>query len=476
MDVVRVRAASLGAVAVGAAFGLAPVWLSIHPFTLSVGAYLLCTLVLEARRRSLLHPVPWWVAHLFLIPWAAVVLLPWAYYRQQGSWFILGASIDVDLPQTWSYNLLALVGMTVGSLVALSRVTEPARTERAPRVDWLRCSAVLAALVGLFLLSFVIARRPLSALWKLSGEVRYFDDVDQATGLGFLDYATTVASGVLLVACAARRRVRLVPPAPEVAWLGLLSLLTIGSGARGRVLLVVLGWFLLQFRPVIANRFARDGHKALVVVVSAALAVATTFAAVWISDLRTRGQGVPRGSVIARAVTSLDVVGSAELVVMRGAAAGMLGGESYRQLPSLAVPRRYAGEAKASPAADEVIRNLLDQFAGFSAPLWFESVLNYGHLGVFVFSVLLGWAGVLLFVKARARRSSFTEPVLAIGPVWLLISYLVLSRLTLLQFGPTTGSVLLGAFLAAASGAVTFGPQRAGPPILASTAETRSPG
>jgi hypothetical protein len=43
---------------------------------------------------------------------------------------------------------------------------------------------------------FVLAQRPLPALWRLSGDIRYFDNPDQATGIGVLDYMTTVSTGI----------------------------------------------------------------------------------------------------------------------------------------------------------------------------------------------------------------------------------------------------------------------------------------
>lgn len=455
MDDAGGRTWALAAGLVGGALGLLAARLAINPFSLTVAAYIACTLVVETRRRSLPEPVPWWVAHVVLIPWAVIVLLPWGYYRAQDSWFLLSASIDPDLPRTWVYNLVALAGMTLGTLLAMVRLARPASPVRFRRIDWGRCSVALGLMVGLFLFSFLIARRPLSALWRLGGDVRYFDNVDQATGLGVLDYATTVASGVLLVATAARRDRSAKPARAEVLWLLVLCVLALGTGARGRVYLLTLGWFVLQFKPTIADRFAAASHKIVVATAATLFALVMALGAVWISDLRSRGQGVPQGSVVGRAVANLDVVSSAELLMMRGAVPGMLHGESYRQLPSLAVPRRLAGESKSNPAADDVVRRLLDQAAGFSAPLWFESVLNYGGGGVFVFSILLGSVCVILLVKAHGMKAPLGTPVLALGPVWLLVAYLSMSRLTLLQFGLTTGSVVLGAFLAVRLGAVT---------------------
>ncbi len=430
----------------GAIVGIVASFTLLGPLAISLGAFVVCTVVLEVLRRSAVPAVPWWTAHVAVIPWAAVVFLPWLYFTQEGEWWLLGAPITLSLPLTWSIHLLALVGLTLGTAVALVPHRTRASSDAA-EVDWSKVSTCIALALGLYFLSFVLAQRPLAALWRLSGSVRYFDNPDQATGLGVLEYTTTVATGILLVAAAVRRRDHSHPTVTEVAWLLILTVLALGSGARGRLYLVALGWLLIQFRPIFTR--ATTARRIGLILAGPAFIIVALSLAGTISVLRTRGADARGGTPVETAIRGLDVVGSAELLVMRGGSAGMLDGRSYTEFPKLLVPRRYAGESKITPSADALFRDRLDPNAGFSAPFWFEPFLNFGKAGVLVFSTAAGWLAVTLLRWSASRMGNrFAACVHRLGPVWVLLAYLALSRLTSLQLVLTVGSMVGGVYVA----------------------------
>jgi hypothetical protein len=428
--------------AVAGLAGLAVATTSAGPLTLSAATFAACTVLLEVLRRRADPPVPWWTAHVVVLPWAAIVLVPWAYYARQGGWTLLGVPISPSLTHTWTVHLLALVGLTAGSVLALW-VSRKDHSPEVGGVDWTRVSFAIGLAMVCYLLSFLVAQRPLGALWRLSGSIRYFDNPDQATGLGILDYMTTIATGVLLVAAALRRRDRPRPPLTEVAWLLVLAVITLGSGARGRFYLVVVGWLLIQSRPLFA-RASTAGRVALTTVGAVLLVVAISLAGT-ISVLRTRGAGIQAGTSINTAITGLDVISSSELLVARGGTPGVLGGRSYTEFPKLLVPRRFAGGEKISPSADNLMRERLDPTAGFSAPFWIEPMLNFGMTGVFLFSLAIGGLAVAALRRSADRVGDrFAACVYRLGPVWVLLGYLALSRLTALQLSFTVGSVIIG--------------------------------
>lgn len=432
------------AVAMAVLGGLAVAVAPIGSLTICVAAFVGAVVLLEVLRRQAEPPVPWWTAHVAIIPWATIVLPPWVFFVREGHWSLLGVSISLSLSHTWTIHLLALIGLTAGAAVALLPARQRVQTD-AEGVNWSKVSTYIGGAMALYLVSFILAQRPLAALWRLSGDITYFDNPDQATGLGVLDYMTTVATGILLVAAAVRRRDRPYPPLTEVGWLLLLTVITLGSGSRGRLYLVVVGWVLVQARPMFtrASAIGRAGLTlAGAVLIILALSVAGT-----ISVLRTRGAENLQGTSVELAIRGFDVIGSGELLVMRGGTPGVLGGRSYSEFPQLLIPRRYAGAEKITPSADALFRDRIDANAGFSAPFWFEPMLNFGKAGVLFFSAAFSWLAVTLLRRSPHQVGSrFAACVHRLGPVWVLLGYLALSRVTSLQLLLTVGTMVAGVY------------------------------
>lgn len=380
-----------------------------------------------------------------LIAWGGVVLLPWTYFWLHGPWVRVQTQIDPALAASWHYHVLALAGLTAGiiSSLVLGRRRWP-QTEQ-PTVNWQRVSLYIGAAVGLYLVSFLVARRPLAALWRVSGRVTYAANVDQSTAFGILDVMTVAGVTVLLVATAARRMRRYLPTRAEVVWLVLLGILTLGSGVRARLYFLGLGWLILQFGPLMA--VGRSGVKKTMLIVSvAAVAVVGLSVAGSLSESRARVN--LHASTTRVAIQGTDVIGPAEILFERDGAPGMLAGQSYKELPRELLPKRVVGKDKPAPAADLQMRRL-DRTAGYSAPLWIEAVLNYGAKGALAFGFAYGAAATWLRRRMRADPHRLARTFALLGPVWVLVDYMVLSRLTALQLISTGGMILFGGWLVA---------------------------
>ena len=433
------------AVALAVAGGIAASILPIGSLTICVATFVGAVVLLEVLRRQADPAVPWWTAHVTIIPWATIVFPPWIFFVTEGRWSLLGVPLSLSLTHTWTIHFLALLGLTLGAAIAILPSRPRVRSD-AEGVNWSKVSTCIAGAMALYFVSFVLAQRPLAALWRLSGEIRYFDNPDQATGIGVLDYMTTVSTGILLVAAAVRRRDTALPTMTEVGWLLLLTVITLGSGSRGRLYLVVVGWLLIQARPVFTRASAVG--RAWLTVAGAALIILALSLAGTISVLRTRGAEGLEGTSVELAIRGFDVIGSGELLAMRGGTPGMLNGRSYTEFPKLLIPRRYVGAEKITPSADALFRDRIDPNAGFSAPFWFEPMLNFGKTGVFLFCAAFSWLAVNLLRRSPDRVGNrFAACVHRLGPVWVLLGYLALSRVTSLQLLLTVGSMIGGVYV-----------------------------
>ncbi len=449
------------------AVGVLAAYLTVEPLLLAVAAYLLGAGIVEAVRRSRRNPASWWVAHVALAPWPAIVLLPWVERKLiAGSWVIAQTPLyDLDLPLTRRFHLVALVGLVTGSCLALllgQRIARPHREEarRPPlQIDWRAVTALFGTALAALLLSFRLADRPVTALWRLGGDIIYAQNVDDTQALSVLDLAPIAAIGVLLVAAAVRRRERSRPSALEIALLGLLMILLLGEGNRFRLYLLVFGWLLIQFGPLLGHREGRATRVVVAAAICVPLLVFSSFLTVQIAALRSAQDAPPASELIHTTVDSLDVVGTAEVLFQR-TRPGELAGESYTQLPQLFLPRRFAPD-KQSPVADDLVRTQLIESSGFSAPLWIEPVLNFGTTGALVFGLLYALAAVLSLQWLVLSPRTVPSALALLGPVWLMLSYQLLSRLTAFGLLTTFASFAGGAVLCAALSARKSAPAEA---------------
>jgi hypothetical protein len=438
-----------------AAVAVVAVYLTVEPLLLAVAAYLLGAAIVEAVRRSRKHPVPWWVAHVALAPWPVIVLLPWIERKLvAGSWAIAQTPLyDLDLPLTRRYHLVALIGFVAGTCLALiigQRIAQARGGAKQPpvRVEWRAVLALVGVAFATFLLSFRVADRPITALWRLGGDIIYAQNADDTQRLSVLDLAPIAAIGVLLVAAAVRRRIQSRPGALELSLLGVLMLLLLGQGNRFRLYLLVFGWLLIQFAPLLGRRDGRVTRVVVATVICVPLLVLSSVATVQIAALRSGQDAPPASELIDTTVDSLDVVGTAEVLFQR-VRPGELAGESYTQLPQLFLPRRFAPD-KQSPIADDLVRTQLIESSGFSAPLWIEPVLNFGTAGALVFGMLYALVAVLALQWLALTTRTVPTALALLGPVWLMLSYQLLSRLTAFGLLTTFGSFVGGAVMCAA--------------------------
>ena len=423
-----------------------------RPFLLATLGFLVALALVELVRVTRPAPPPWWVAQLAILPWGALVLLPWAVRRTAtATWIAAQTPLrDLDLPLTRDIHLLALLGLTAGTVLAL--VLPAARggqqTAGGGALSWSRVAVGLSAPIALFGLSFVLAGRPLSALWRLGGDVLYAVNVDTEQGIAFLDSMPVVATIAFLVAVAVRRRQQERPPVAEVVLLVALAILLLGLGVRSRLYILALGWLVAQYGPSLARTSRRAERFVVAAVCGIAALYGAAYGAVAIASLRSGVEASNERSMASQAVDSLDVIGTTEALLLSGARVGELAGRSYTELPLLFVPRRFLPD-KPGPASDELMRQTLSETAGFSAPAWVEPVLNFSTGAAFAFGAL--YALVIISVLRRLQRLPWglAGAAAALGPVWLLVSYQLLSRLTSLQLLTSFVSITLGLVIGA---------------------------
>jgi hypothetical protein len=431
-----------------------------YGYSLSCMAAAAVVVGLEVNRQLRRPDIPWWITQSFTLPWVGVVLVPWTVRIPSGSWAVgrLFELPGLGLPLTWTLNLLALFGFAAGTLAACAAGRRGSATVRPP-VQYGPVRAVPAAagftlIAVAFLASFIVAGRPFASIWLLSGEYFYSQSLDTKTAFGPLELAPGVAVIFVIALAGLRRRHRRWPTVVEVVALLLTMLATLGSGTRSRSILLMLGWVFVQFLPTSAAGSAPDERSRPprpMALALCGLALTGAFVGLGlIASWRTPSRGATQSyGVLNQAVDSLDVVGSEELLLARGARLGSLHGRSYTELPGQFMPRAVSGDVqKQKPASVRMTDDYLDPRVGFSAPYWMESALNFGRSGVLIFCFV--FAAVLVRVQLGALSSGrrLAQVCNRAGPVMLLVWYTLLSRLSTEQFLYTTGSFLVGAWLA----------------------------
>lgn len=390
---------------------------------------------------------PWWLTYGPLLAWAGLVILPW--FLRRGQLWSVGAegAVDSELSRSWVINLTAMFGFAIaGAYASLPRVS--ARTWRQPPVTVVRSIVgPYFVLLTVYLLSFPATGKPIAALWRLNSDIRYSDRVGQS--IGYFDLIPNVLVALVLADAAARRYCgKTRPPPLEVLLLLVTILLALGDATRFRVLLLIVGWFAIQAGQSDHRTF---GVRLTRVVAGLLLVVALPLGVGAVSYLRA-GLAVESWSDILRVATnSLDVIGAQELVVQRGATAGMLEGGNLTQLPSQLLPSRVLPGPKALPEAQSIVNTYLDPRGGFSAPYWFEWWLSFGLWGVFGVCALLGGLYLSLLRSVVSRGGPKAQMLIGLNWVPLLCAYQLLSRLLTTQFIATMVSLGFGFWLGSRS-------------------------
>ena len=444
--------------------GVAIVFLSESAVAVTVLLAVACIACVEGARVAAGRRAQWWIAHICTLPWVGIVLVPWFIRLASPNWPVGLQFVDSSLPNTWKLHVLALVGFTVGSCLGivvhahLDRGVHLTQTWSEP--NWRTTAFLLSAVGAAYLASVVIAGRPLASIWRLGGPFAHGGLAEESGGFPILDRSLDVGVVLMLGVAALRRGVRRSVPIPEAVAMAVLSLLMLGSGRRFWLFTLLLGWILIQRRPLLIPRRRLSRHVFGTVVLVLIVVPTSIYGAVAIQSLRTDQGHRPQESTTNEILKSLDVIGSAELLFERGTYLGGLEGESYRELPSLFLPRRFY-PGKPHPAADLLVRTRISESAGYSAPLWSEAGLNFGRTGVVLFGLMFSFA-VIAAISLLSRLAGASRYVVqAIGGVWLLVAYSLLSRLTIFQCLLSLGVVVIGIALVRVTSRQSAGPEGA---------------
>lgn len=408
-------------------------------------AFTLAILAVEIVRLAGRRNEPWWLMHGPLLAWAGVVLVPWTVRWQEPYWAVgLEGHVHPTLPNSWFVHLIVLAGLVVG--VCMTPHIRPRRcSPQVAAVNWSAAVLAACATFGVYIASYVVRGLPPGAIWRLGGEFLYSEAGGTA---GLFELLPIVLLGLVLGLVAARRSVTQRVPTAEIVLVTATAVLLLGLGVRYRLVLLLGGWFLLQFwTPRSSRRRLRSK-----VMRTSLSAFAAAFAVVGLGLIARSREGALAGdyaSLAAYTLRNLDVISSMELISARGASAGMLEGQSYREMPGLLIPSGLPGAGEGDlPAAQQVVNSYLDPAPGFSAPQWFEAYLNFGAVGAFFAACVMAIVLVAVNRRGRAGGAGLWPLVGLLGPAVVLIEYQLLSRLLILQTISTTVAIAAGLWLA----------------------------
>jgi len=405
--------------------------------------------LLEIIRRLPKYRLPWWVTHGPALAWAGVVLIPWFIALRRGYWPVpagLGDTVPLNLPVTYGYTLLALIGLTAG----ITPFTFSGRHDKVSAPIFpakIRPTRAFIVVASLCITYFISCGFSPSKLWVLSSHSSvntYSDSADSS----FLTLSIVVLA-VLAIAYIARQQ----PPSRAGIFLYLsIVILVFGSAHRYLVMILVLA-YLIKINPFKAVHGVSGRRLVSLVMVAGAIWLVAFSGLGKLSALRS-GASVPASYIYNNTLSSFDVMGSAEYLLEAGAEPGQLHGSSYLALPSELVPHVLLGSRTSPPAA--AVESAIFGTIGASAPLWEEGVLNFGAYGDVISMMLIGvlWGAAFRWATFSRRRLAITAA--AIGPVWILFLYQVLSRILILAvidlFGGAIIALLLWNWIQASTG------------------------
>lgn len=406
-------------------------------FWLAGGLWLVTLIVIECIRITRTNRLPWWIVHGTVIAWGAVALIPWFIALRSGVWIVPAAlsTVPLELPATYGFTLLALLGLAVVAAVLALRGQRAAHGTVIQVHTKVLPKRAFITIVVLFVL-YVISLPSLSSLWRLSGSSG--EDLYGTSQGSFLGLSLIVLT-VMEIGYLARRQ-----PVSKVG-IGLyFCLLVVALGSAHRYLVMILALSYIILRHPFQRIRGSLTQKVVCVLIGAA--------AVWLIGFSGLGQlSVLRSGIVTSnssvdtqmTSSSFDVMGSAEYLLESGAEPAQLGGSSYLALPGELIPRALLG-SKSTPPAAQLEQSKLGTATGASAPLWIEGVLNLGGLGDFLSMVVVAGVWGLLLRKALSSRRRIGATAAAIGPAWLLFAYQALSRLLIIAAIQLLGSIIIG--------------------------------
>jgi hypothetical protein len=349
----------------------------------------------------------------------------------------LGDTVPLNLPATYGYTLLALIGLTAGitPFVFSGRYDKVSAPIFPAKIRPTRAFILITSLCITYIISCGFS---LSKMWVLSnhsGEDTYSNSADSS----FLTLSIVVLA-VLAIASIARQQ----PPSRIGIFLYLsLVILAFGSAHRYLVMILVLA-YLIKNNPFKAVHMVSGRRLVSFVMIAGAIWLVAFSGLGKLSALRS-GASVPASYIYNSTLSSFDVMGSAEYLLEGGGEPGQLHGSSYLALPSELVPHVVLGSRTTPPAA--AAESAIFGQTGASAPLWEEGVLNFGIYGEVISMMLIGALWGAAFRWANLSRRQLATTTAAIGPVWILFLYQALSRILLVAAIDLFGSIVVALLL-----------------------------
>ena len=406
-------------------------------FWLAGGLWLVTLIVIECIRITRTNRLPWWIVHGTVIAWGAVALIPWFIALRSGVWIVPAAlsTVPLELPATYGFTLLALLGLAVVAAVLALRGQRAAHGTVIQVHTKVLPKRAFITIVVLFVL-YVISLPSLSSLWRLSGSSG--EDLYGTSQGSFLGLSLIVLT-VMEIGYLARRQ-----PVSKVG-IGLyFCLLVVALGSAHRYLVIILALSYVILRHPFQRIRGSLTQKVVCVLIGAAAVLAH-----WVfwtrpverPPLRHRYVELICGYTDDVLIVRCDGLSRVSARIRRRASA--IGGSSYLALPGELIPRALLG-SKSTPPAAQLEQSKLGTATGASAPLWIEGVLNLGGLGDFLSMVVVAGVWGLLLRKALSSRRRIGATAAAIGPAWLLFAYQALSRLLIIAAIQLLGSIIIG--------------------------------
>ena len=251
-------------------------------------------------------------------------------------------TVPLDLPDTYAFTLLALVGIALGiapfALLGGRRVEEiflPGPTRVVPR----RAFVAIAVLVACYLGSLP----SLSGIWVVSGTSG--ENLYSNTNGSFLSLSLVVLAGVAIGYVGRQQRLGRVGICLYLA----LLLITFGSAHRYLVMILVMSYLILRhpFRKIRGSL----GQGLVFLLIGASAVWLVGFAGLGqLSVLRSGARATASSVYTKMTLSSFDVMGSAEFLLESGIRPAELHWEtSDLALPGELIPHVIIGSRAVPP-------------------------------------------------------------------------------------------------------------------------------